>query len=462
MLVNLGEIAPNDECVVVVEYTTQVTTTATGSMLMKVPYDVFPTRARGISPGLSIPVSMSFDVLMRVPGGIANVVCYYYDITHDLTKSEDVVRCKCVMDGKPLTSDFEIEVTSTQPLRTHWFVQQDDRHPKDPKAALLVVHEQSALEATQVTCQSVKCPVLPTAGFTPCSVCHEVARFYECSRRCGWGVCGRCHAQGVTDHTAIHHQLDLPMKGGVCCKCQQQATTTYQCREKCQYVVCLKCYERGWHCHSPDWGERRAEAQGLLQVHSRMATVLKLRSRAGVHSADHPELHHFQALQEGLRRSLHGRGDQLRTVPPGPLENFVGATRLALANCQRAVRQAAVRLQKGAGGEEADADLRGIILDRDRYRANHRRTLIAAVRDVQQALGTCAMGTPGPVAATENKNKNKNKNKTYADAVRADIDAHHCVSQIEKRLEWLESEDRTRGKNEVPHLCLGSGIEPSS
>ena len=171
LLVNLGEIAPNDECVVVVEYTTQVTTTATGSMLMKVPYDVFPTRARGISPGLSIPVSMSFDVLMRVPGGIANVVCYYYDITHDLTKSEDVVRCKCVMDGKPLTSDFEIEVTSTQPLRTHWFVQQDNRY--------------AALFGASVSCFQQAGTTQVTLAMVPyASMCHV----HTCSIVCAMFV----------------------------------------------------------------------------------------------------------------------------------------------------------------------------------------------------------------------------------------------------------------------------------
>ena len=119
LLILLGEMAPDEECVVVVEYTTQVTMTATGRMLMVVPYEVFPTRARGISPVLSIPASMTFDVLMRVPGGITGVVVYHYDMAHCLAESEEVVRCECVVNGKPLTRDFEVEVTPTQLLRTH-------------------------------------------------------------------------------------------------------------------------------------------------------------------------------------------------------------------------------------------------------------------------------------------------------------------------------------------------------
>ena len=168
---------------------------------------------------------------------------------------------------------------------------------------------------------------------------------------------------------------------------------------------------------------RRAEVQGFGHVCQRLSRVLQLRSSARGPSVDHPLLLRFQALRECLQQHLEQWGNRLRIVDLGPLQESVRTSRLALAHRQSAVRQAAARIRQGSEEANADRDIEGIILDRDRYKAAHLRTLKAALDSLLWALGMQMSGIPNAFKETQTE---------FAQAMR---------SKIKDRLESLKSAD---------------------
>mmetsp|Transcript_102515 Transcript_102515/g.177064 ORF Transcript_102515/g.177064 Transcript_102515/m.177064 type:complete len:800 (-) Transcript_102515:15-2414(-) len=200
--------------------------------------------------------------------------------------------------------------------------------------------------------------------------------------------------------------------------------------------------------------QRKAEGQGLLRLHRRSAAVRRLRGR-GTSDADPDRqrvLRPFHALRECLRKCISARADRPRILGPpqaelGPPGKSVEETRSRLADRQRAVREAATRLRHGAKAKSADADIEGIVLDRERHRNEHWRALTAAIKQLQWAL---AVGAPASQTNAEVDAQGRAARQTAEDWLQRDN-----AESLERELQRLQRfvEDCARcAAEEAPRL----------